>query len=68
MELNPESVATSSRYPVMGALPGGAVQFAVKPEALAAVAAVAVGGPETVMAVIILELVLVPAASTARTL
>jgi hypothetical protein len=52
----------------MAALPVGAVQFAVKPEALAAVAAVAVGGPETVAAVIVLELVPVPPASTARTL
>jgi hypothetical protein len=52
----------------MVALPDGAVQFAVKPDALTAVAAVAVGGPETVVAVIILELMLVPPASTARTL
>jgi hypothetical protein len=52
----------------MVALPGGADQFAVKPDALTAVAAVAVGGPETVAAVTVLELVPVPPASTTRTL
>ena len=68
MELNPGPVETSSRYPVMAALPDGAVQFAVKPDALTVVAEVAVGGPGTVAAVIILEPVPGPPAFTARTL
>jgi hypothetical protein len=52
----------------MAALPDGAVQFAVKPDVLTAVAAVAVGEAGIVAAGMILELVLVPPAFTARTL